>query len=86
MRYSTMTARTSNAPAQPTVILLHGLLRKAKCMEKLRKCVRIRPCLNPSPFKRHPRRWPYDIHLRAQLYCIRDPRGTWQRSVANEQP
>ncbi len=39
MRFSTMNANTTTSPPQPTVILLHGLLRKAKCMEKLRKCV-----------------------------------------------
>ena len=33
-----MTVNPKSSPAQPTVILLHGLLRKAKCMEKLRKC------------------------------------------------
>ena len=30
---------TTSTPL-PTIILLHGLLRKAKCMEKLRKCER----------------------------------------------
>ncbi len=80
-----MTTNTATSPAQPTVILLHGLLRKAKCMEKLRKYVarHENDRAPPPPTASPPLALRYPV-APAQLYCMRDPRGMRQRSMNSE--